>query len=551
MKGVLIGVDFLKDTDGSFKILELNTGTGFVFSNPLPYFNKSVLDDLILENNINEIDLIIIHKGGVNANDLEFVGNRLTFHKMIEDLYSGCSVNVYVINTDTTNVPNFPDEPNRLTIRQAYDSTSLIDDTYARDNFEFLKLMYDGDSTSIAKTYFNHPTLGLDSIGNNIRDNGNYPNFIIKERYPTTNYASYPKIYKISTIEELQDLKDNLPNDNLLQEFIFNPNDLENGKIKTYRVINMVYGSNLDILNLFHPFIHTNPCVIDDNVDYYNGKLQPWEKPKYQQKLGKNLHEIYVSDDNNFILKSDNSVVRPNQLKIGDSVKTIILPNLVDGDSFDVIAGFKSTTESIFSDSVFSSSTVQSIYGVESEIWVKNIYLIDNVKFSDVKESLILINRDNVVKFSTFNSIKIGDEIILINLTNNEFEKKLVVDIKYEFTRETIYSIDVEDSDIYLTAEETTENPNYFVVQHNVPQCRCWTIDPPGSYWYCEVPCGGSYADDSFYGYNRSECEEINSFGYYRQCDKICCVSEPIVDYGYSTIFYSCPACDVLNPKLN
>jgi hypothetical protein len=545
MKGVLIGVDFLKDTDGSFKILELNTGVGFVFSNPLPYFNKSELDDLISENNIDEIDLVIIHKSGVYVNDNELVGKQTTFHQMMKDLYSGHPINVYIVNTDTTSVPNIVDEPNRLTIRQAYDSTALIDDTYAKDNFQFLKLMYDGDPSSIAKTYFNHPTLGIDSIGDDIRDNGNYPNFIVKERYPTRNYTEYPKIYKISSVEELQDLKSNLPSNTILQEFIFNPNDLENGKIKTYRVISMVYGPNLDILNLFHPFIHTNSCTIDTNVDYFNGQLQSWEKPKYQQKAGRILSEMYISDDNNYILKSDNTVVRPNQLSIGDPVKTVILPNLVDGDSIDIIAGYSGTTESIFSGSSFSTSTVQNIYGIENEMWVKNIYLENGIKFSDVNESLILINRNDIVRFAAFSGIKIGDEIILVNSATDEFEKKLVVDTKYQFTKETIYNIDVEDSDIYLTAEETTQSPNYFVIQHNAPQCRCWIIVEPWFMWYCEIPCGGNPGDPWFTGMNRGECESMHP---YERCQQPCCVSEPIVDEGGYAFPAdpNCPECDVI-----
>lgn len=544
MKGVLIGVDFLKDTDGSFKILELNTGVGFVFSNPLPYFNKPALDDLISENNIDEIDLIIIHKSGVIVNDTELVGRQTTFHQMMKDLYSGHPINVYVVDTDTMSVPNITDEPNRLTIRQSYDSTALIDETYAKDNFEFLKLMYDTNPSSIAKTYFNHTTLGIDSIGNDIRDNGNYPNFIVKERYPTRNYTVYPKIYKVSSIEELQDLKNNLPSNTILQEFIFNPDDLENGRIKTYRVINMVYGSNLDILNLFHPFIHTNSCAIDVNVDYFNGQLQSWEKPKYQQKSGRNLSEIYISDDNNFILKSDNTVVRPNQLSIGDSVKTVVLPNLIDGDSIDAIAGFTGTTETIFSGSSFSSSTVQNIYGIKNEMWVKNIYLEDDIKFSDVNESLILINRNNVVRFTTFNGVKIGDEIILINSINNQFEKKQVVNMKYEFTNETIYNIDVEDSDIYLTAEETSQTPNYFVIQHNAPQCRCWQIVEPWFFWYCEMPCGYQ-GDPAYTGFNRGECESMWD---YSRCSRPCCISEPIVDEagGAFPLDPNCPECDVI-----
>ena len=44
---------------------------------------------------------------------------------------------------------------NKLIIRIAYDTTALIDDIYANDNWQFLKLMYDTDENSIPKTYIN------------------------------------------------------------------------------------------------------------------------------------------------------------------------------------------------------------------------------------------------------------------------------------------------------------------------------------------------------------------------------------------------------------
>jgi len=106
------------------------------------------------------------------------------FGAIFDKYYSGLTITKHVVDNDNQVTPNITDASNKLIIRQTYDSTALIDETYAKDNFEFLKLLYDESSSSIVNTYVNHPTLGFDMIGTTIRDNGNYPNYIIKTKIP-------------------------------------------------------------------------------------------------------------------------------------------------------------------------------------------------------------------------------------------------------------------------------------------------------------------------------------------------------------------------------
>ena len=83
-----------------------------------------------------------------------------------------------------------------------------LDETYAKDNFEFLKLMHGADSTSIPKTYFNDGAgLSVDSLGDTLNDNGVLPNYIVKLRYPTIDYAQYPKVRKSSFLSGLRSPK--------------------------------------------------------------------------------------------------------------------------------------------------------------------------------------------------------------------------------------------------------------------------------------------------------------------------------------------------------
>lgn len=539
MRSVLTAVDYIKDVDGSFKVLELNTGISIIPRTIEPYFNKVDFDTLLSQNNITTIDFIVLHLGFEDVNDVEVInGQNEGLAAFLIRTYPNITINLIPVTPNITVTPTVNDDPNKLIIRQSYDGNALIDETYAKDNFEFLKLLYDTDPNSIPKTYVNHPNLGFDTIGTNIRDNGNYPNFIIKQRYPTTNYESFPKPLKISTQQELINLKNSISGDLILQEYIINLNDLENGKLKTYRTIGLIYGSDLNSLNLFEPFIHTNPCAIDINVDYYGDEIQVWERPKYVQKYKTKTRLKYNSDSNNLIIKSDGSLTSPDNLHINDTIKTISLYNLPDSDAPHVISGYKEIKEDVFSGSTFSSSTVQNISTINRSVWIRNLFLDDGLKFSDVDSSELLILRDGFIRFMSFRDVKLTDQIVVVNKTNDEFSLKNIISESFIFSGEKIFTIDVEEVDVYLTMDESTTNPTYFIIQHNAPQCRCWDVFGQQN-WYCEVPCDGFTG--TFTGYNIFDCWSIFGEGS-PLCFFPCCVSEPIVE-GVQ-VFVVDPTCE-------
>lgn len=63
MKGTLFSADFVKDSNGNLRLLELNTDTGIV-KNELFHINLTEFANILQTNNITEIDIIykpIIH----------------------------------------------------------------------------------------------------------------------------------------------------------------------------------------------------------------------------------------------------------------------------------------------------------------------------------------------------------------------------------------------------------------------------------------------------------------------------------------------------------
>jgi|GEM_PF-1338828 hypothetical protein len=538
MKAVIVATDLLKDTDGSFKILELNTNVGNVVGDINNYFDIEAFNQFVVSNGIEVIEFIN-QSMGLNDTviDVEMAESSVpkAFNTILSEYYSGSStvsLTIHNVEATATTIPFIEDASNKLILRNAYDSTALIDDTYAKDNFEFLKLMYDADVNSIPKTYFVNDTLGIDSIGEVIRDNGEYPNFIVKERYPTTNYEQYPKIYKINTAEELSNLKSSLPFNTLLQEYIINENDLYNNKLQTYRSVDMIYGSNLEVMNLFSPYVHTNSTILSAAADFdSNNELQYWERPIYLQKvvdrLNTNKFKNYKVDADSKILDGDGFLKNINDIVLGDTLKSVQLNNL--GWSDNEMPLYSASVDDVTIGSSIINTNVTNIESFEGvTFWLKEITLNDGTIFSDVDSSTVIakVSTDpsELFRFINFRGLGVNDNIIVVNTTTNELEIKTISSIQYSYNKETIYKLDVEESDLYLTMEEQSISPIYALIQHN-PAQQCQNNCCNYSYWYCGSPCNGySY---NGYAYSSGVCCAEGSFqcgtySYYSTCPYCC-----------------------------
>ena len=327
MRAVIIGTDFIKDTDGSFKAIETNTSIGMDVD-ILNHIDSGSLTNFILDNNIQEVHLIYTLPNLQIFEDVEIRKDVRNFQEFLSQ--SICLPNeiTYVehkLENNSITIPYIDDADNKLIIRVSYDTTALIDDVYARDNWEFLKIMHDNDLNSIPKCYINDTELGINNIGEDLRDNGNHPNYCIKKRITPSDNKVYPKLYKVDTIEQLENLKLNLEVDEYIQEYIYNTQELIENKVFHYRSVDLVYGQ-LDSLNLY-VYNKTNMVPVVDSCDFDdNNVVQLWDRPRYVSKVLNGTGDISVkldADETTKIVMSDNSIVTADNLSINDEVKSI------------------------------------------------------------------------------------------------------------------------------------------------------------------------------------------------------------------------------------
>ena len=541
MRAVIIGTDFMKDTDGSFKALETNTNiqldTQWSYNVDLSSF-----ENFVTSNNFSEIVLIsndnhLSPQSSYTINyDFEYIDDVLKkddtqenhykayndFKSYLTDFTSGSGITLNTLKTDLTSVsiPYVEDADDKLIIRLSYDATALIDDTYARDNWEFLKLMYDADPTSVPACYINDSEVGFDSIGTTLKDNGNHPNYCIKKRVTPTDNKTYPKLFKINTIEELDNLKSALEVDEYIQEFIYNTNDLLDNRVKSYRSIDLLYGPNLDILNLQVIEKTTNLEIVDSADFDDNNEIQYWDRMRYCQKFYTSINEIAIkldaSSDTKIVLP-DGSITNPSNLNIGDSVKSIIFSTLPTSNLF-------STSEEQWSGSFIDTTTN---YTVSSSV-LQNEFSMDyfgalvifetdtDSTFSDLKHAYIMVKDGDYVKFKQYGNLSIGDTIIQYDTQTDQLITANITNISYKFDKFVGYTLDFEESDLFLTLEETSNQSRYGLLTHNY-DFDCQYVYCPRTNWITSFQyydCGSgtvyNYWAYSFQGQTTSACVRVN-----------------------------------------
>ena len=515
MRAVITGTDFIKDTDGSFKAIETNTNISMDVA-IVNHIDSGSLTNFILDNNIQEVHLICTSANIEVFESYEVQTPEYRFHTFLSG--SICLPNeiTYIehrLEKDSITIPQIDDADNKLIIRVSYDTTALIDDVYARDNWEFLKIMNDNDVNSVPKCYINHLDLGINNIGETLRDNGNHPNYCIKKRITPSDNKVYPKLYKVDTIEELENLKLNLEIDEYIQEYIYNTEELIENKVFHYRSVDLVYGQ-LDSLNLY-VYNKTNMAPVVDSCDFDDNKVvQVWDRPRYVSKVLNGTNETSVrldADATTKIVLNDNSIITADNLNTNDEVKSIHFNDVISTLKSDNWSGSYSNFTQNYN---ITSSTV-----IEKDIFeyygpIINLELDNGSMFSDVPHGIIFkvisvpvedTIETNVVQ-TNYEYLSIGDTLIVLNNETNTIETKVIQNILYSFEKLEAYRINIEESDFFFSMEETENQSTYGILTHNYDyDCRiieCYGFGSPNAYRCAE----GDFAEAPACGWSPGTC---------------------------------------------
>jgi hypothetical protein len=535
MKATIIAVDFIKDTDGSFKALEMNTGVGFHPLTASAYTDITPITSFVSSNNITEVDYIGSHGLGnmatspltlrdLEAGDYDKNTNFGPRSLGIVNSYFSSSVDhtftLHGTQTGATSVPYIEDSNDKLIIRNAFDSTALVDTQYATTAIGFLDFIKEyctgSNAVEVPKSFIapwgtdgtepysnllaNDPQYDTIDV-NNVRDNGTgIPNYIVKLNSSTveSDYQNFPKVYHVTSSDELDDLKKSLSAEFILQEYIYNPEDLVEGKAKTYRIISAIAGPTLESLHFFHPYFVSNHLPIPASTDYRDDhSVQPWDRPAFTQKISSLADSSFGQNvlGSDFIVGADNSDLDPDSLTENYSIRSLAIsgldPNEENYSAQTWTGSFTGTTpgELDFSSIVTHDTINTTFIGLE-------IGLDDESTLSLTPSAEILgVSADEQnTKFFHAEILEPGDKIIKINHVDpsQPAEVLTVTSVNTKVRVEQAIRMDVESTDTFLV--KTGVNTSFVLHNGTYSSCAC-------------VYCGG-------YSYGSSNCINNSCFAY-------------------------------------
>jgi hypothetical protein len=477
MRTVLIGSDFMYDKDGNLKPIEINTAVGW--DGP-----EKVEDD---EDCLDLTNLYQFVEDN-NFNTIHYIGDIGPLHVRLSTHYSGSSVTYefHGVGSTSITIPYIEDTETTLIIRSAYDTTALVDDTYCRDKIEFMNLVKDSSFGS-QFAYIDENNTLVSNI-TSINDNGEHPNFILKSRFPGYDKAVYPKFFKVTTQAELDSLiTNNVTAEHFLMEFLYNPNKLWGGHSTVIRSLNILFPPSLESIQIGQ-YTKLNQNMLLNNVTYdpTTFEVDVDFKESYSTNPSTGFQPKLLDTD--MVEMADGTLKTALDLQVGDVIKTIQIPN-ENGTSIDsyMSTEFGLTYEALVSDAIYTTNTVTKKQKVNTLTFINELTFEDGSTWEDTMGSKYLIEREGTVTFKTLFNILPGDDVILLNTTddNLNFVRKTVtsnIQVKRVFSG---WFISVETAMLFLTKTSgSTNNESFVSIEHNLFSCPSWSC--VNACWY---PC--------------------------------------------------------------
>ena len=497
MKATIIGTDLLEH-NGDVKILETNTNTT-IFNDGAEFLDYDALFTMLNDNSITEFHYIFTESDSHKPLNQPYIFKRKLQEKCTEN---NIAFTEYVVTQNSITVPYVEDADNKFILRQAFDTTALVDDTYCADKFEFFTLM--SGSSYTPNTFFVDSELGIDDISN-ISDNGNNPNVIIKARLPQYDTETYPELHKLELVNQLNDLKTALPTNYLLQEFIYDDDNLVEGRYSIIRSIDIIYGGNLDVINMGGYRQSTIIPLSFATTESLPGTTKLTQKSRYKyitKQIGEYLRNDYHTDEESLILDYTGSLLDVDSIKLGDYVRSVDFVDFHDNhaakfeeskiDTF----GWESTLQQSIDTLTQTSSSLQMILSSSVDTIYIRITLEDGRTWVDAPSCVYYIQESGSLntRFEKVNKMYIGDKLITTNADTNELTTVEVIGLEMEHAQKVIYTLDFEPSDLFLV----DIGDGVFGVMHNSCWCPYYYCGYYCNSWYCGNCGGGGKSDISF-----------------------------------------------------
>jgi hypothetical protein len=468
MKGTLFSADFVKDSNGNLRLLELNTDTGFA-ENQLSNFDLTEFVNILQTNNITEVDIIykpVIHNEFVNYFSASISSNI---------------PNVTIINLHTEDINSiYPtsveDGDEKFILRLAYDESALFDSEYCKNRLSTFNLFTDNSITDYCVSYYHSSSIGEYNTLTKELNQSNIPDATIKDINEYHNPIDFFKIGSEVENETIEDrwnafLIENASDDKVIEQYHFHSSSLdENNNITSVRFFGIVYGSNLDVIPLYSYKISSifdlpNNLSSELNLSQYTNKIADYHYYEYTTNFPKNdsagilsLHSI-LTDSNEWKEISD--------FVIGDSISSYFISGSPQ-ESADISSLTWYHESNVLPSGSFLTSSVV-IYKDVKELKYNSMFELkvdnDSLFSGTIKKYLIFDTQSNKTSFKYI----YGIDPTIDNLYGLNGELIDIDELNFYISTDNnlnFIELDVEDTDTYIISGSTAFNG---VVSHNSP----------------------------------------------------------------------------------
>ena len=484
MKAVLIGSDYILDGNGNVKLIETNTNTS-IYDSMINELDYSELISLIQSNSISE--LVYIYSGEQYHHDNNFpMGIDLDLDRKLAEIASGSSLTYdkYEVSRTAITVPYIEDSPTKLIIRQAYDATALIDETYCANKANLQELIK--DEVYAIPTSINTSTINVNTL---VEIPSTEPNIVVKSIHPMYDNTIYPQLHTISNLSELETIKEGLTDDYFVQKFVNAEENILGGHYSIIRSLDLIYGSNLDTIHLGSYHCSSTVALSAWDNEYVNNTSVLTNKSRIKwitKRVTLDQETQYHIDGETVIVNDSGSYIGINDISVGTRVKSLNFSNLQSAEEYTKLNLWTSSFAETENSLVVGTADVVQFKSSSFDGLVVQIGTANGMVWDDVPSSTyyIQLSGSNTTKFKKSNYLEIGDEIITLDNDNNTLSKVAITSVSASFVEsKMIYELDVEDKDLFISVLDEIENTS--IIQHN----PCWCTQYSCGSYSCQSNC--------------------------------------------------------------
>lgn len=474
MRGTLISTDFVKDSSGGYKFLEINTDAGISKKFIENYLDLSPLHTIIDEHTttIDTFEVVykpLIHKDFVEALSQSIsdnVSSITSFVKHEEDIDA-----IYPTSPD--------DDESKFILRLAYDENAILDSIYAKNNVSSLRLFNENTSSNAIPFWFSSSLDGedvfIDSL-NRETNSSNLPDLVMKSNSQQSSVA-FLKLKNGSTDEEKVNLFLSESTDRIITNFEIHNDSISDGVVQSVKHYSIVYGGTLSTINIgtynTQALLSLPSSLRLDNTQFTNAdSVDQRHFYEFSTTTRKEQHLQGDLFETERVISASGDPINIEDLATGSLVQSYYISGLPDTDELNDFMVWEQSGYSFASGSEPTSSVIESFatFSMASNDLVQiKVTGDDEYRYIPTTAKLLVYESgSDTTKFKSAISVKQSSDYLL-SATGSLIPIAESSWIFLNATTGSTYNVNVETSDILVTDGSTIGGLGFMM--HNPPTC--------------------------------------------------------------------------------